>query len=843
MFLDCASLSAITCLATDISATQCTTNWVGNVASSGTFYKASGMTDWTRSTSGIPINWTVEDYNPQPTTIYRWTATTGYECSGTTKMSREKEQVSTDGGQTWTDVSPAQYRAALPVIEYNSTDCGYIPPTEYRWVSTDGYACSGTTKMSRVKRQISYDGGTTWEDVSPAQYRAAYPVIEYYSADCGYRTRTTTFDECRGYDKYRITQTQYSEDYGHTWIPISSTATLIEANASSCGYVGPCIPLDKDYSFNNLDTVVYLYKQNNQIRHLTKNYIDYDNDAYVSSYYTNSDTPLLLNVIGLSLSEESTFDGGRFRYSKTVKFKVKGYADKNMIGDRFHLALKDKNGVKWFVNVDLPARMEYSFYLSDSRCETEFTFKILSEYPTLRYNNSYFNFDSANECKSYGANGVIEMKILEHALCKLDRKTPTLYVDSGYGFETVDYLGKTCQLQETYDGDNITTTLQFNLPFRNSSWFTIEQFPYNKWSIILKDTNNVEYLCGFNYGLQPTYTINASNDKGQTSYVAITMTETSREGIVVTTSYTESSQELNSWVYTKSAESYPQTWECYGNGIARYLVKKEITPFGSDTGRYMVLYGYTSQFPNLNIVGTFNETATFNEPSCAVVTCVIGGTVPTDMTFTASSQSQLYTISASCNWNVTNKPSWLTMSRTSGDANTEYTVNFFNTREPQTLGIRGEVVISTGSVTKTIGVIVEQPQPLVWPSPQYFDCLHRYVYFNFDPNCKPTVTQISAGPLFEFVGNQLKVYVPRNSSTSVRRSFLALSACGREMDAEIFQDKTYEEWKDVSGIICENGTSWSKQQRYTGTTSTTIDAPTDEYRKGTKIMDDDTACA
>ena len=61
MFQGCTSLSSITCLATNISATNCTYQWVMNVATSGTFIKADGMNDWTTGTSGIPTNWTVQD--------------------------------------------------------------------------------------------------------------------------------------------------------------------------------------------------------------------------------------------------------------------------------------------------------------------------------------------------------------------------------------------------------------------------------------------------------------------------------------------------------------------------------------------------------------------------------------------------------------------------------------------------------------------------------------------------------------------------------------------------------------------------------------------------------------
>ena len=61
MFDGCTSLSSIKCLATNISASYCTTNWVKGVASSGTFTKASSMSSWTNGVNGIPNGWSVQD--------------------------------------------------------------------------------------------------------------------------------------------------------------------------------------------------------------------------------------------------------------------------------------------------------------------------------------------------------------------------------------------------------------------------------------------------------------------------------------------------------------------------------------------------------------------------------------------------------------------------------------------------------------------------------------------------------------------------------------------------------------------------------------------------------------
>ena len=59
MFYECTSLNNLKCLATQIG-TNATTEWLYNVASGGTFTKASGMT-WSGGSSGVPYSWTIVD--------------------------------------------------------------------------------------------------------------------------------------------------------------------------------------------------------------------------------------------------------------------------------------------------------------------------------------------------------------------------------------------------------------------------------------------------------------------------------------------------------------------------------------------------------------------------------------------------------------------------------------------------------------------------------------------------------------------------------------------------------------------------------------------------------------
>lgn len=61
MFANCSSLNYIKCLATDVSASNSTKDWVTGVSQTGTFVKNPLMSSWTSNTNGIPSGWTVVD--------------------------------------------------------------------------------------------------------------------------------------------------------------------------------------------------------------------------------------------------------------------------------------------------------------------------------------------------------------------------------------------------------------------------------------------------------------------------------------------------------------------------------------------------------------------------------------------------------------------------------------------------------------------------------------------------------------------------------------------------------------------------------------------------------------
>ena len=192
------------------------------------------------------------------------------------KYQRQKQQYSNDGGQTWFDVVPANYRKGS-LIEEASEDCnttqwvevqnawyciGDSVDIQYRWVDIEQTMCNGYDKYSMQKQQQSTDGGVTWTDTGNTRQGT---LIEANSVDCGYKTLyqwVTVQNEyiCNGYDKYVKEKQQKSTDGGVTWTDTGNTrqGNVIELNSEDCGYVvnKRWITVEGEYICNGYDKYV-----------------------------------------------------------------------------------------------------------------------------------------------------------------------------------------------------------------------------------------------------------------------------------------------------------------------------------------------------------------------------------------------------------------------------------------------------------------------------------------------------------------------------------------------------------------------------------------------------------
>jgi hypothetical protein len=164
MFNYCSSLNYIKMMIVDVPSgyqlLNFTSDWVYGVAHGGTFVKNGGAMWNEIGFNGVPGSWTIQ-YDGSGT---RWVTVSGqYVCQGNDKYTMEKEQVTTDGGQTWVDTGDTR---AGTLIEASSQDCLYA--TEYLTITSlannnNIYWTVGTTLSGYGKSiYISTDNGQTW---------------------------------------------------------------------------------------------------------------------------------------------------------------------------------------------------------------------------------------------------------------------------------------------------------------------------------------------------------------------------------------------------------------------------------------------------------------------------------------------------------------------------------------------------------------------------------------------------------------------------------------------------------------------------------------------------------
>ena len=152
-----------------------TADWVYNVASTGTFVKNGGATWNEIGKDGVPSGWTVV-YDGSAT---RWVDSGSYICQGMDKYAIEKEQTTTDGGQTWTDTGETRTGS---IIERDSQDCLYA--NSYFTITSlsdnnDIYWLNAGPSVSGYARgiYISTDNGQTWTNKLSQRSRVSIATL------------------------------------------------------------------------------------------------------------------------------------------------------------------------------------------------------------------------------------------------------------------------------------------------------------------------------------------------------------------------------------------------------------------------------------------------------------------------------------------------------------------------------------------------------------------------------------------------------------------------------------------------------------------------------------------
>lgn len=574
------------------------------------------------------------------------------------------------------------------------------------------------------------------------------------------------------------------------------------------------------YNIDKLEKVVYLISDDD----LRNIHID-NGEAYVDSI---SAKPLSLSVYNISLTDTDELDE-RYKFTHTLTFSMRGYANYKYFQSKYYAVVKTVDGVYWLVNPLFPCKATYTYTLDANGSHTDFTLATISNHPTLRIHGLDHATPYAYECGYQHCK--FDTLSLNEAKYSLRSGNDIKYTNDG--FKDVVFNKNSAVFTETFDGNNVSHSLQFNIKFDDykSSWhYNLLEFMNNKYAAIIKSSCDKYILTGFNFGLQPSFTVTA-NDEMTMDNIQINLIDSHDNGYFIGETYDDihETKEIGStYQFTLDYDAY----ECVGVGVAKYLLKKEADAFGNPTGNYKCLVGYEERFSFLGgkLVGTFSETQEFQNASCGGNECKLQTSFPDSFLFNTSTCRQ-YSLIADTDWSIASSNNGITVSPNHGVANKSYTVEVCNTITPTDNPISATLTVSYCEKTNVYNVTVEKGNSC-FTAGAVFDISANAQYVTVPTSCcVQAVTDQSSTVSNPTIQNSyFKVYVPQNNTGSIRVITLTVTLCDMTTaEVTINQGIGFERWVKES-TTCIGNELCDVERKYTGTTSSDINTRTNDIR-------------
>lgn len=598
---------------------------------------------------------------------------------------------------------------------------------------------------------------------------------------------------------------------------------------------------DKKYKIGKLKDHIFLFEKN-RVGSMS---IDKGN-AFVSNI---DGKYICLNGYNVSLSEESSINE-RYKFSKTVQISTLGYLHLKDLNEYYYIVVENREGTLFVVNPDFAAEVEYTYTIDSTSNHTDFTFKCLSNYPTLQYLSTLQATDP-KKC-SYWYGGAKKLQMIDKNKASLDTASKSV---NTYGdvFSDIQFNPNSLTFTEQYANGIVTDTLQFNITLDKykASWhYNLLEFLDNRYSAIITPNDGDELIyTGFNeFGLEPSYSIETSGEINELDNITITLVERSTNGMSASSSMDSISDDSTSFIpissYTVGFIS-SMSWECCGDGVAKFLLQQEVNSKGIPTGNYMALEGYENRFRSLNIIGTFSDVITFQNPQCSAGGCVITTNMPYNLVF-SEAKCNTYDISSTCDWEIRRLPSFITASKTSGSANEETTIDICNTQKAPTSVLEGSFEIVSGSLVRVENVRVIPSEYWISPLVKYINAAKQDVSFGIKNLNGITVTN-DAGLSYNLKGGVLIVTVPVCPSFKNEKKYeLTVKENGTNETATLYiiQSPAVEKWymENENEYMCNGGNSYHILHRYTGVTDTRL-VSTGEQIMGELIKENDNRCS
>ena len=540
----------------------------------------------------------------------------------------------------------------------------------------------------------------------------------------------------------------------------------------------------------------------------------------------------------------------------------------------YYVVIEDNMGNQYIQSPEFTSDFTYTYNFNSSNNDShnaEIKFKCSSNNPVLYMEQNVYGTETIeNDCAYQDGNVEgLWLTPYNYAFADPDEngQFTTITCVKGEAMHQVDFDPQSFQFRQQYDGTQYAERLQFTIPFDDYMhyWrYNLVEFTQNRYAIAFRTTQGNYVAAGFEFGFQPTYTIETTDSADEMNRITITLNHVGQNSLIYCSDREPTFIDSTTDIFVPVTQTIkdPITgrnlawYHCISKSEAIYTLVQMMTETMIPTDRYMCLEGYESTYQNLNIVGTYGRDADFGFPlifenyDCSYKdNCKLEYLPKTVYTFAYAGQSFTTPVLGPCPWEIHSLPDWIQCNITEGQGGINYNVTFTCTIDGTDTPVTGTGYIQSFDNVGLIQFVCQKEPDWYKPFIHNITSERQTVVTNvFESHDNYEVCEIPEELTYRKVygTRRLEITVPENTDPNNGRQFKVKLCSPYHEDGYITinQDIIYYQWREVEGeYICENGNSYKKLRRYKGYTSDNINIWTGEQRSGELLVADDTRCA
>lgn len=541
-----------------------------------------------------------------------------------------------------------------------------------------------------------------------------------------------------------------------------------------------------------------------------------------------------------------------------------------------YVVVEDYSGAQYIQTPEFTSFFQYTYDFNTGSNQghiAEIIYSCDCNMPVIILNNKISATQTfGNDC-GYQNGGIRDLRLTPFQYVFIDNNVETgqfstITCTGGETMHKIEFTPDSFQFRQQYDGRQYQERLTFRIPLSDYKYYfayNLIEFKENRYAITFETSQGNWIASGFEFGMQPTYTIETSESVEELNFIEITLQHAGQNSIFYCSDRTPSIIDSTTEIYIPVTQPIkdPITglelnyWHCTSKTESIYTLIQMVTESGIPTDRYMCLKGYEEYYRNFNITGTYEKDAkfdfslTFANYDCAIKdNCKFSKMTKEVYSFSNTGDNYDVHIQNPCPWTLNDIPSWIECDRLSGDGGIDYIVHFTSKENATDQRKISFSYLQSFDNISTIQFILEKHVKWLNPLEHHITAMGQTVttYVDLDFEDYEICEIPSALDAQKIRGTStIKIKVPENDDESAVKIY-KIGVCntlsGEKGYINIYQDHIYTRWaEDVGNYICVNGTSYQRVIKYKGYTEDNINILTDVATTGAKLIEKDPRCS